>query len=134
MHAESPAHRFAGAVAQALQDALGPLLVGVYASGSVFGPVARPAVPADCRSDIEYWFTNGPDTSPRTALLIACRPRRYAEENVLCSKIEGVVWARQRVAETALIDLALMAQLRASDPTSYRRNRRWRFSPGSMRS
>lgn len=45
------------------------------------------------------------------AALNASRALRYAQENVLCSKLEGWLWLRSRIADQANADLALTAYL-----------------------
>ena len=43
-------------------------------------------------------------------VLTACRAWRFLEDGVLGSKVDGGRWARDRVADPALVDLALAAQ------------------------
>jgi hypothetical protein len=43
-------------------------------------------------------------------MLNACRAWRFADENLLCSKLDGGRWARTRVDDPAVIDLAIARQ------------------------
>lgn len=43
-------------------------------------------------------------------VLNACRAWRFAQENLLCSKVDGAQWARTRVDEPAVIELAIARQ------------------------
>jgi Domain of unknown function (DUF4111) len=43
-------------------------------------------------------------------VLNACRAWRLAEEDVLCSKLDGGHWARRRLADPSLVDAALAAR------------------------
>ena len=43
-------------------------------------------------------------------MLNACRAWRFAEENVLCSKLDGGRWARDRLDDPLVVDLAIARQ------------------------
>jgi len=45
--------------------------------------------------------------SPTYQVLNACRAWRYLEDGVLCSKLEGAVWAKDRVTDPSVIEAAI---------------------------
>lgn len=53
--------------------------------------------------------------SPAYQVLNACRAWRFLEENVLTSKLAGASWGRERVEDTALIDVAVRNRRGKSD-------------------
>jgi Domain of unknown function (DUF4111) len=74
---------------------------------AVFAPIprawllaglARELVWAERHATVEYRVLN------------ACRAWRFAEEGVLCSKVDGGRWARDRVEAPAMVDLAIARQ------------------------
>ena len=75
--------------------------------------------------------------SPAYQVLNACRAWRFAEENVLTSKLAGVAWARERVEDPAVIEVALRnrraesgAQPTASDARAFVESVLKRLEPG----
>jgi Aminoglycoside adenylyltransferase, C-terminal domain/Nucleotidyltransferase domain len=55
------------------------------------------------------------DGSPAYQVLNACRAWRFLDEDVLTSKLAGATWARERVEDPALIDVALRHRRGESD-------------------
>ena len=55
------------------------------------------------------------NASPAYQVLNACRAWRFVEEDAICSKTEGAEWARQRLADPAVIDQALQHRRGTTD-------------------
>ena len=66
----------------------------------IFAPIPRSWLLAACAGELAWWDTfpniGGHPIRVRTAVLNACRARRYALEGVLCSKQQGGEWALHR--------------------------------------
>lgn len=82
---------------------------GVVVSGppphSVFVDVPRRAL-LDAMSDSMEWH-RAHERATLYSVLNACRAWRFAEEDVLGSKLEGAAWARTRWPDTEVIDAAV---------------------------
>jgi hypothetical protein len=89
----------------------GATLVGPPAS-EIFPTISKqrlvPAFAGELRWALEH-------ASPAYQVLNACRAWRFLEENALTSKLAGASWARERVDDPTLIDLALRHRRGESD-------------------
>jgi hypothetical protein len=102
-------------VAQAVILRTGSHLYGERPAG-LFCPIPDDWLLEAARSELEYWIgleaisTNAPRV--RTAILNACRARRYALDGVLCSKRQGGRWALglDNPPHPAAIEAALILQ------------------------
>jgi predicted nucleotidyltransferase len=72
------------------------------------GSVSRQKLVSAFAGELEH-------ASPAYQVLNACRAWRFLEENVLTSKLAGASWARERVEDTALIEVAFRHRLGESD-------------------
>jgi hypothetical protein len=82
---------------------------GVVISGpppcSVFVDVPRPTLLAAMSESMEWHRAH--EKATLYSVLNACRAWRFAEEDVLGSKLEGATWARARWSDTDVIDAAV---------------------------
>ncbi|MEO3753417.1 aminoglycoside adenylyltransferase domain-containing protein [Streptomyces sp. B6B3] len=70
----------------------------------VFGPVPRDRVLAAMADELRWGLDHG---RPAYAVLNACRAARFAEDGVLCSKIDGAAWYLARHPGDATVTAAL---------------------------
>lgn len=82
----------------------GATIIGLPAS-SVFAEVPRRTVLEAMQASMT-WHRDHEEASPN-AVLNACRAWRYAEDDVLGSRVAGAAWARDRWPDTDVIDTAL---------------------------
>jgi hypothetical protein len=77
----------------------------------VFTPVDRHAYLAALRAELTMrWL------APHYRVLNACRDWRFAEDGVICSKVAGGRWARERLDDPWLVDAALEWQIESAGP------------------
>lgn len=81
----------------------GHALVGPPAS-EIFPQIGREKLVQAFAGELQWASEHA---SPSYQVLNAARAWRFLEENVLCSKLEGAEWVRQRVADAATIDAAI---------------------------
>lgn len=89
----------------------------------VFEPVPKEWLADAAVAELEYWASRptitGEPNRVRTAILNACRARRFASEGSLCSKRQGGEWALRR-PETVHPDAVGRAlALQAGDPVAF---------------
>ncbi|HET9872845.1 MAG TPA: aminoglycoside adenylyltransferase domain-containing protein [Propionibacteriaceae bacterium] len=77
----------------------------------VFAPVDRDRYLAVLRAELDLRHMPA-----HYLVLNACRDWRFAEEGLICSKVEGGRWARDRVADRWLVDAALQWQTESAGP------------------
>jgi streptomycin 3"-adenylyltransferase len=87
---------------------------------TLVGPPAPEIFPVVCRETLVQAFAGElrwalEHASPTYQVLNACRAWRFLEDNVLTSKLAGAEWARERVEDPALIDVALGHRRAESD-------------------
>jgi Domain of unknown function (DUF4111) len=80
---------------------------------AVFAPIPRAWLLAGLARELE-WAERHATVEYR--VLNACRAWRFAEEGVLCSKLDGGRWARGRVQAPTMVDLAIARQQGRSVP------------------
>jgi hypothetical protein len=73
----------------------------------VFGPIPRDRVLTAMTSELQWGLSNAPMA---TVVLNACRALRYAEHDVLCSKLGGGEWYLARHPDDSVVIYALDAQ------------------------
>lgn len=82
---------------------------GVTVSGppprAIFADVPRPTIVKAMRESMAWHRTH--EQATHYAVLNACRAWRFAETDVLGSKLEGAAWARDRWPDTGVIDAAI---------------------------
>jgi predicted nucleotidyltransferase len=74
------------------------------AADAVFPAIPRGMMLEAFRGELEWARENA---SPSYQVLNACRAWRYVDEGLICSKMAGGVWARERVGDRPTIDAAL---------------------------
>jgi Aminoglycoside adenylyltransferase, C-terminal domain len=79
---------------------------------TIFADVPRPALLAAMQESMEWHRAH--EKATLYSVLNACRAWRFAEDDVLGSKLEGAAWARPRWPETPVIDAAVA--LRRGEP------------------
>lgn len=88
---------------------------GVALSGppprSVFGPLERAWIVDAMRVDLALGGASG-----WYRVLNACRTLHFLEEGSMCGKLEGAAWARERVADPALVDGSVVWRRHGSGP------------------
>jgi Aminoglycoside adenylyltransferase, C-terminal domain len=73
----------------------------------VFAPVRRAWLLRGMERELAWAREHAP---AEYQVLNACRAWRFAEENVLCSKLDGGRWARDRLDDPLVVDLAIARQ------------------------
>ncbi|MFC5884486.1 DUF4111 domain-containing protein [Kitasatospora sp. CM 4170] len=77
----------------------------------VFAPVDRRTYLGALRAELSLrWMPS------HYRVLNACRDWRYAAESVICSKVTGGRWARERIRDPWLVDAALQWQIDGAGP------------------
>jgi len=74
---------------------------------AVFAPIPRAWLLAGLARELVWGERHG---TVEYRVLNACRAWRFAEEGVLCSKVDGGRWARDRVEAPTMVDLAIARQ------------------------
>jgi hypothetical protein len=87
--------------------------LGEQSAVRVAGPAWRDVLPPVRREDVLAalaiglaWQEGNEAIHPNT-VLACCRAWRYADEGVISSKVDAAAWARERIADAALVGAAL---------------------------